>query len=49
MQCKQDLKSTWKLIKSLLNQPDRKPLPNTFVKNGVNIDGYNNIANELNS
>jgi len=49
MQCKQDLKSTWKLVRTLLNQPDKKQIPNVFIKDGTNIEGHSNIANEFNT
>ena len=49
MQCKQDLKSTWSLIKSLLKQSPNRQVPSVFVKNGVNIEGHFNIANEFNN
>jgi len=49
MECKHDLKYTWKLVRTLLDQPDKKQIPNVFTKNGTNIEGYSNIAHEFNT
>lgn len=45
---KQNLKYTWKLIRSVLNQPVKKKLPTVFEKNGNIIEGYDNIVEEFN-
>jgi len=49
MQCKQEVKSTWKLVRTLLNQPGKRQIPNVFIKNGTNIEGHSNIVNEFNT
>jgi len=45
---KQNVKYTWKLIRSVLNQPLKQKLPTVFEKNGNIIEGYDNIVEEFN-
>ena len=48
-ECRNDSKETWKTINRFIKGGKSSTMPNTFVKDGCNITGSGNIANEFNN